>query len=52
MFSLPWGTTKEISLRVYNDGEKPVTGDLELDSLDGVLKLSPEKITVTVEPRS
>ncbi len=52
VFSLPWGAMKDISIRVYNDGEKPVTGELELASLDGLLKLSEEKLKVTVEPRS
>ena len=50
VFSLPLGATREIELRVYNDGHKAAIGRLRLKSDD--LKLSTKKIDVRVPSRS
>lgn len=50
--SLPCGQTREVALRVYNDGETPHTCQFNAISESQELHVSPKRTTVEVAPRS
>ncbi len=52
VLGLPWGESREIVLRVYNDGEKAISGELNLASPDGALKLSESRPAVSLPPHT
>jgi hypothetical protein len=52
VLGLPWGESREIVLRVYNDGEKAITGELNLASPDGALMLSESRLAVSLPPHT
>jgi hypothetical protein len=52
VLGLVWGESREIVLRVYNDGGNASTGELNLASPDGALTLSASRLAVSLPPHT
>jgi len=52
VFSLPYGSTKTLQLRMYNDGDKEVSGKLHISCKGNPLKVSTNNIKIDVPAKS